>query len=973
MPVHRRATLTKVEGVTVSDFSHQCSSASSVLHSGNWWTTTHTNGAFIAFDLSRPQRLACVRVWCANAHATPRTVTVEGKHGADEAGEWTEVATKSLDDSSRWHEIGLGDGDGGHEGARWWRLVFDGTHGAHYVGVNEVHFMLSTVTWDLSEQPDDDSDAFDPRPHRAHLLDGVTPLPRSGVPGTVDVISTTAFSLIGNEKQTIAAAALYGNGRVVAMAKEDYLRNEAGGTFVQSILRWLGGGKGEITTGISVSVIGWERWWIHGAVDGLADTGDVGGLVALVQRQRRPSVIVLAPWYDARQEIISSCDDPRVRALVKYVHTGGGLLVGLCPWGWEQVAGNRCVRSESLQNAVLQHVGLNYTNQYSHGDVFVCDDSHPWCKRNVADAMEACKSAAQNGEEVSDVVYPLLCSSLPSLPLHTLQTIFTQDQQTPTPNPTHACRQLVGSAREVFCSAACGGGGGGGGGPLDGIEWPLGNRSLRDVVNGVKVICFDRTWRSMPLEGVPRAPGIEGLLGSVAVDCPRLHAFPIQIDPSRLGWQSTGVYVPPGEVIKLTCGARRRGGALRGFVDALVGNTEIKCRLTVRIGCHTDKVTQTPLKRWPNVTHAVAWDPAHDHSLTTATPFGGLLYIECSHSTHNTSTPSDGAPTTVTLSGGVLCPWYSLEHEEREETKGETAGPCVGYPYGRRSSWRERVCYGGPWGELEGRRVVISLPRSTLEKVEDPREVVEFWDSVVEAQLVLSCRWPYPSRKERIVPDVQITCGYMHSGYPIMCHMDVARPPGVKMADGAPPIVDIPAIRQKGTWGLFHELGHNRQEREWTFRGTEEVTVNLFSLFTMDQVLGIPAWDAPWLRGHLSSALKYLTDTSQTFSGHWCRDPGLALVSYAYLQKHFGWEVYMCVFEEYRHLPASERPASDGDKRVQWVVRLSRAAKHDLRQYFRQWRIPFDEEVACAWSVDGLPVWSPPLVEELRAAVNGSE
>lgn len=67
----------------------------------------------------------------------------------------------------------------------------------------------------------------------------------------------------------------------------------------------------------------------------------------------------------------------------------------------------------------------------------------------------------------------------------------------------------------------------------------------------------------------------------------------------------------------------------------------------------------------------------------------------------------------------------------------------------------------------------------------------------------------------------------MHSGYPVMCHLDIA-----EANEGAiPQVVDVKTLWQEGAWGIFHEFGHNRQKEEWTFEGTGEVTVNIFSLY----------------------------------------------------------------------------------------------------------------------------------------------
>ena len=35
-------------------------------------------------------------------------------------------------------------------------------------------------------------------------------------------------------------------------------------------------------------------------------------------------------------------------------------------------------------------------------------------------------------------------------------------------------------------------------------------------------------------------------------------------------------------------------------------------------------------------------------------------------------------------------------------------------------------------------------------------------------------------------------------------------------------------------WGMFHEIGHNVQRKDWTFEGYTECTVNIFSMFQME-------------------------------------------------------------------------------------------------------------------------------------------
>lgn len=60
---------------------------------------------------------------------------------------------------------------------------------------------------------------------------------------------------------------------------------------------------------------------------------------------------------------------------------------------------------------------------------------------------------------------------------------------------------------------------------------------------------------------------------------------------------------------------------------------------------------------------------------------------------------------------------------------------------------------------------------------------------------------------------MQPVAGYMHSGYPIVTHLDVCEKTCREC------LYDIDNLRKNGSWGLFHEFGHNMQRGEWTFEG----------------------------------------------------------------------------------------------------------------------------------------------------------
>jgi hypothetical protein len=188
----------------------------------------------------------------------------------------------------------------------------------------------------------------------------------------------------------------------------------------------------------------------------------------------------------------------------------------------------------------------------------------------------------------------------------------------------------------------------------------------------------------------------------------------------------------------------------------------------------------------------------------------------------------------------------------------------------------------------------------------------------------------------------------MHAGYPIMMHMDM---PAV--------ITNRDTLMNKahgGVWGLWHELGHNHQQGDWTFNGTGEVTCNLFTLHVLDRICGTKPMETPEIKGTLPRVEEHLAKGAPFDA--WRRDPFLALCMYAQVQDAFGWELYRKVFAEYRDLPPTERPKSDQEKRDQWLLRLSRAADRNLGPFFETWGVPTSQAARDSLSV--FDTWLPP-------------
>ena len=391
--------------------------------------------------------------------------------------------------------------------------------------------------------------------------------------------------------------------------------------------------------------------------------------------------------------------------------------------------------------------------------------------------------------------------------------------------------------------------------------------------------------------------------GSVAPSAPRVTRT-VQVDTRVPNWHSTGLYAAPGDVITVETPAKAVGKGLR-----------------VRIGCHTDALWS--LEKWDRAPEITRSFPLASESTKAANAFGGLVYVEA-------PVGSRLGMIDVTIRGAVEAPRYVRGRTDLAEW---------------RSAIRRRP---GPWAEIEGQRAILSVPSSVVRNLDDPGPVAEFWDRVVEACDDLAgtaARRTYP---ERYVADRQISAGYMHSGYPIMTWLDVA-----------PLVVDIAKLRREGSWGHFHEMGHNHQNGDWTFEGTGEVTENLFSMYCYEKVLGLPFDQGhPAIRDRAKRAERaraYIAAGADFEK--WKADPFLALTMYIELIDAFGWEPYKEVFAEYLRLPANERPRTDDEKRDQWMVRMSKAVGRNLGPFFAAWGVPTSEKARA--EIAHLPVWMP--------------
>ncbi|XP_063782689.1 TRPM8 channel-associated factor homolog [Pseudophryne corroboree] len=374
----------------------------------------------------------------------------------------------------------------------------------------------------------------------------------------------------------------------------------------------------------------------------------------------------------------------------------------------------------------------------------------------------------------------------------------------------------------------------------------------------------------------------------------------VQIDATNLGgdaWRSTGLYLPP------------RTSATLVFPGSAVGKG-----LQVQVGCQSDDLSAAEtLSRAPVV---VRRKNVLCEKVVISSIWGGLLYVIVKGKSQLGIVP-------VEVYGGELAPTF---------IKGQT----------NLSSWVKTIRnFPAPWAELITENIIITVPSDVIRTLENPEELLSQWDNIMMAIVDLAMI-PKCLRPERIVTDVQISAGWMHAGYPIMCHLESANK-----------ITDLQNIKTDGIWGPVHELGHNQQQHVWEFPpNTTEATCNLWSVYVHETVFGIPRDKAhPSLNPKERDACikNYLKNGAKL--EEW--NVWTALETYLQLQEAFGWDPFKLLFSDYQTL--SNVSNNKKDKMNLWAEKFSQAVNKNLAPFFQAWGWPLEETTSNKLST--LPIW----------------
>lgn len=368
----------------------------------------------------------------------------------------------------------------------------------------------------------------------------------------------------------------------------------------------------------------------------------------------------------------------------------------------------------------------------------------------------------------------------------------------------------------------------------------------------------------------------------------------------------TGLYVPAGERITVSLDAK----------DAVR-------HIQARIGVHNDDVSKHDeiVREAFDLTRT--FDLKNKKNIIYS-PYGGILTI-------NVSDTTTLKTVSIQVDGAVKYPYFKLGKTDTTD-------------------WQKNIRnYDAPWAELASDKIILIVPSARIRDLNDPARVLRFWDDVLNKDAILANIDSNRAQPERVIVDPQPAAGYMFT---------VPEKIIVPNDNSCELMLNVDSLMKKGSWGLFHELGHRHQFWALDFDGLTEVTVNLYTMYVYDKLLhkGIYNHEDMMSRKEVADKVNGYLAGKPSFA-KWKQDPFLALSMYIQLIDAFGWQPIEQVFKTYRTLPRDKYPTTDEAKRDYWFKCICAATQKNLSAFFDKWKVPVSNEAKSM--VKNYPEWLP--------------
>ena len=597
---------------------------------------------------------------------------------------------------------------------------------------------------------------------RQTILSGVNDLRApGGLVGGLILVGPQAFRLVegGGEGTPIVAAAHAGKGRVLVVAHNNFLSAE--GLANSGNARFLSQGVSWLS--------GRAKRGVHIGVVGEGEAATALGSAATwaAVTTLRPSD--LTPARLAQIDVLIVNPDAftgpngeaKAATVGDFVRAGGGLLTYGVGWGWQQMHPEERLPDAGFNRLLVPLAGIGCTGGVASptGKDGEFLASRPSPPEGSGEAFHAL-TLLESHSEGKDTLSPAEAALIG-------RTLAAACDVLPDSDTTFLPRLRSLLTKSGYA-------------PGTSVEpTKFAPMTLAEPVARIAALLEARQIAATPMGQKKAHPSAAAFPGRVPGEATRVSNRVVEVDTAVPDWHSTGLYAAPGETITVTLPENAVG---RG--------------LGVRIGAHKDLLWEK--ESWPRFPQITVEKRITGRTLKLACAFGGTVYI----TVPGTKEASGIVP--VTISGAVIQPYFVRNKTTAAE-------------------WATLRDAPAPWAELQGDKVILTVPSMVVRTLRDPSALVAYWDEVADAAADLYAIPHERRRQERYCVDVEISAGYMHSGYPIMVHDDVAAT-----------MVSVRTLRGTDgdkTWGFYHELGHNHQRPEWTWEGCGEVTNNLFSLY----------------------------------------------------------------------------------------------------------------------------------------------
>ncbi|KAF7457326.1 Peptidase family M60 domain containing protein [Cryptosporidium felis] len=801
---------------------------------------------------------------------------------------------------------------------------------------------------------------------RNHLINNLEKIKLIGTPGQLHCFGKQSIGLIGGGSCSkgnfswCSGITLYGDGTILSFSHEGFLLESHGHKVIKTILNNLLEIKNESKNKLNIGFIGFSEQeslnFVQGVNNGkcnltrslfyeLLDFKNIKDMVF----SGNTDIIVLN---GSREKLKSTNEVVNCSNILKeYIYSGKILVIGLCPWGWECINGSGSLKRNSICNEINKEMGMIYTDEYFWGSGEYIEIKNEksllstyfyWEKLTHSLEYPNDKSLEFGLDEyflmAKDIENHLNCINKTSEQQRIVRFIaeFLKKEPYLELNPPFNMQSgiiiLIMSITTTRMNEDC----------SEKLE--IEGESEYFFNNFDNWISENQFWRDNLLFLDKCQSELNVQETNLLVDEHFCSVFNCPLE-----WQNTGIYLRYKSKIKVD------------FISNVDFNSN-HFQVKLRIGCHSDYLRFKEidiLNRVPVISKVYNWNLEDSKSIVIESPCDGIVYFEfiCSIKTGNLSKidlekqQEIGLLKFETLNELklTLTPIYSIDdHQISKNSDGRIIVSDLNKWKKLFSNsignYRSQLPY---WLELHGKKVVLTLPIKVFFQNYGIAidELLEFWDSVVSIQddLFKNDKWS----KERIVCDIQISDGYMHSGYPIMVHLDMVEDYLYKGG-----LLDLKTIKNEGNWGIYHELGHNRQSNYWTFNGTEEVTVNLFTMYTYYKLHPNKyPLNIDYVRDQLEIGIEYLIElrtnlesskkTEDMFRNRWINNHGIAFCNYFILIVIFGWDTFKTIFRVYETISKMEcnifENQDDVAKMATWIIVFSSVVGIDMKNFFIEW------------------------------------